>query len=273
MKVFAKGLFLSFILTACFSFSAQAQSLEEGMEAFNKGQYNEAINIWTLAMEKTPDPKIKTCLAYMHIYGRGFGENAEEGVRLLKEAADEGNPVALFNLGFLYLKGHGVDKQSEEEAAKYFQLAATKGFAPALCNLAKMHTDGRAGFTKDDRTAIELFERAAKADLAEAHFYLSLLYKQSDQVASDQEKAIKHVRRAAELWHPQAQLDLARHYVDGEGVERDMVQALMWADLSANNNGQDEATELRQQIMDQMREEDIELAQKMSQEKLKNREQ
>jgi len=44
--------------------------------------------------------------------------------------AEQGVPIAQFNLGLLYLDGHGVP-QSDAEAANWFRRAAEQDYAPA----------------------------------------------------------------------------------------------------------------------------------------------
>ncbi|MCH7544007.1 MAG: sel1 repeat family protein, partial [Proteobacteria bacterium] len=43
-----------------------------------------------------------------------------------KTAAEEGNPVAQFNLGHMYAKGEGIAKD-EDEAVKWYREAAEQG--------------------------------------------------------------------------------------------------------------------------------------------------
>jgi len=55
--------------------------------------------------------------------------------------ADSGDAQAQFNLGLLYLDGHGVP-QSYAEAAKWFHRAAEQDYGPAQHNLGAMYGSG-----------------------------------------------------------------------------------------------------------------------------------
>jgi TPR repeat protein len=55
--------------------------------------------------------------------------------------ADEGEPEAQFNLGLLYLDGHGVP-QNPAEAVTWFRRAAEQDYTPAQHNLGAMYGKG-----------------------------------------------------------------------------------------------------------------------------------
>jgi len=56
--------------------------------------------------------------------------------------AEQGDPVAQFNLGLLYLDGHGVP-QSPVEAANWFRRAAEQDYTQAQHNLGAMYGSGQ----------------------------------------------------------------------------------------------------------------------------------
>jgi len=56
--------------------------------------------------------------------------------------AEAGDPIAQFNLGLLFLDGHGVP-QSPAEAASWFRRAAEQDYVPAQHNLGAMYGTGQ----------------------------------------------------------------------------------------------------------------------------------
>ena len=56
--------------------------------------------------------------------------------------AEMGDPIAQFNLGLLYLDGHGVP-QSSMEAANWFRRAAEQDYVQAQHNLGAMYGSGQ----------------------------------------------------------------------------------------------------------------------------------
>ena len=59
-----------------------------------------------------------------------------------KQAADQGNAGAQYNLGLMYNDGQGVTK-NRKEAARWFQKAAERGFAKAQDILGLMYSNGK----------------------------------------------------------------------------------------------------------------------------------
>ncbi|MDM8565666.1 CHAT domain-containing protein [Candidatus Halobeggiatoa sp. HSG11] len=169
---------------------------------------------------------IKTMVACGDAYRKGengFPQNYGGAVELYEKAANEGNPDALTNLGNMYEKGLGVDK-NEVEAAKLYERAATDhNHSIASLKLGKLYDDGR-GVEKDISKARYFFQRAAdfhnlsadntkdfieqllelaKHD-ANAQYELGLLYEQGLIVAKDEKEAMKWFRKAAKQGHEKA---------------------------------------------------------------------
>ena len=72
-----------------------------------------------------------------------------------KLAADQGEACAQCNLGTLYLRGDGVQKDTDE-ALRWFRLAANQGLARGQVNLGAMYANG-TGVAKDHVQALALF--------------------------------------------------------------------------------------------------------------------
>ncbi len=60
---------------------------------------------------------------------------------MYQKAADLGNADAMFNLGWLYEDGNGVE-QSYEKAAELYQKAADLGNAIAMNNMGLLYESG-----------------------------------------------------------------------------------------------------------------------------------
>ncbi len=135
-----------------------------------------------------------------------------------RTAAEQGTPVAQFNLGLLYASGQGTPKD-EAEAAKWWRLAAENGVADAQNNLGLLYENGRG-------------------------------------VAQDQVEAVRWYRAAALQEKPQAQHNLGAMYANGRGVERDLVRALMWFDLAVARHepgsARDESVKAREIVAKQL---------------------
>ena len=61
--------------------------------------------------------------------------------RWYRLAADQGDAIAQYNLGFMYGKGRGVP-QDDKAAIRWYRLAADQGIASAQFNLGVMYATG-----------------------------------------------------------------------------------------------------------------------------------
>jgi uncharacterized protein len=113
-----------------------------------------------------------------------------------KELAESGNAKAQNNLGILYRKGLGVEKDSTE--------------------------------------AFKWYKMAAKQNFAKAQFNLGLMYKQGNGIDQDLKKALKWYRKSAINGYARAQYALALRYEKGNGVRRNLVNSLKWLNLALN---------------------------------------
>src|ERR1700734_715276 len=84
-------------------------------------------------------PALADFQAGLDAYQKGDYVGAAKEWRPMAEAGD---PIAQFNLGLLYLDGHGVP-QSSVEAANWFRRAAEQDYAQAQHNLGAMYGSGQ----------------------------------------------------------------------------------------------------------------------------------
>jgi uncharacterized protein len=108
MRILPRKLPLIPTLLSFVAFTAAIPTLADfqaGVDAFQKGDYATAAKEW-------------------------------------RPLAEAGDPIAQFNLGLLYLDGHGVP-QSPAEAASWFRRAAEQDYVPAQHNLGAMYGTGQ----------------------------------------------------------------------------------------------------------------------------------
>jgi TPR repeat protein len=181
---------------------------------------------------------------------------------LLKDAAEEGNPIAEFNMGMLYFTGKGVPKSNEaaaawfrkaaekgdttaqynlgnmfgtgvgvaedaSEARKWFTLAADAGHIMASNNVGALFWQGRGG-EKDVNKAMYYIKRAGDRGFAQANYFLGLVYlKGNDGVPSDPEMALLRFFKAAQEGDLDSQYNIACMYLKGIGVPVDHKSAFL----------------------------------------------
>lgn len=158
------------------------------------------------------------------------GQTEEEAVRQDRLAAEQGDAVAQYNLGFRYDNGAGVP-QDDAEAVRWYRLAANQGNPDAQTNLGRMYANGE-GITEDAAEAVRWYRLAAEQGDAVAQSNLGIKYANGQGVGRDTVEAVRWSLRAAEQGLGIAQYNVAVMYATGEGVSPDNVTALMWFTLA-----------------------------------------
>lgn len=98
----------------------------------------------------------------------------DQAVWHLQEAADGGDRLGYHGMGFVTLRGLGVEKDPEK-AFEYFKKAAAKEYPEAMFNLAIMQMTGVGTSQSFDR-AFNYFGGAAKYGHLQSNFYLGQMF-------------------------------------------------------------------------------------------------
>lgn len=109
-----------------------AASFQEGVDAFNQGNYAEALKkLQPIAEKGNPDAQFRLGLMYRD--GKGVAQDDKQGVAWLNKAAEQGQAEAQENLALSYAKGLGVERDWVQ-ADKWFSIAAASGRETAVNN-------------------------------------------------------------------------------------------------------------------------------------------
>ncbi|WP_416898651.1 MAG: tetratricopeptide repeat protein [Minwuia sp.] len=153
-----------------------AAGVQDGAAALERGEYAKAFEIW-------------------------------------QPLAEEGDPLAQYNLAQLLRTGHGVSRDFVL-AAYWYRQAAEQGFARAQYNLGLMNLNGD-GLAKDPSMA--------------AHWFL----------------------KSAENRHVDAQIQLGLLHLKGFHPEADVGRGAMWIEIAAYN-GSATALKLLEEVLESM---------------------
>jgi uncharacterized protein len=99
--------------------------------------------------------------------------------------------------------------------------------SPAFANGEGPYRNG------DFPKAYALFSPLAEAGIADAQYYIGLMYAKGQAVPQDAVTAIEWYQKAADQGHALAQNNLGFMYGQGAGVPRNFVNAHMWYSLAA----------------------------------------
>lgn len=221
---------------------AFASDFEAGRQAFEKGDFAGALKEWQPLAEQGA-PLASYNLALMYAKGQGVKQDYSEAAKWYQKAAEKGIPEAQYNLGMLYSNGLGVPKDYTE-AAKWFQKAAEKGDVNAENNLGTLYDAGEGSF-RNFAEAEKWYRKAAEKGNSNAQFNLGVMYDLGQGVKSDFTEAEKWYRKAADQWNEGALCNLAILYYNGQGVPRDLIQAHAYF-LLAQEAGDPRASNLMQ---------------------------
>jgi uncharacterized protein len=128
------------------SVAAGALELEDGVAAYEKGDYATAL-------------------------------------RLLRPLADQGDAGAQYNLGLMYANGQGVP-QDYAAAVNWYRKGGEQGDTEAQVNLGLMYDNGQ-GVQQDYATAMSWYRKAAEQGGAAAKYFLAVMYEYGRGVPQD----------------------------------------------------------------------------------------
>jgi len=209
MQVFSLviGCLCAFALVPASALNARAAGFEDGVAAYQRADYANAMRIW-------------------------------------HELGEAGDLRAIYNLGILFDLGQGV-APDPARAAVYFQHAAQAGHARAMSNYGRLLEQGR-GVEKNEEQAAYWFHKAAESGLAEAQYNLGLMYERGRGVPKSERDAAAWYSRAAAEGQSAALERLGLFYRDGRGVAHNATRATLLLYGAAMDGRQDAIQALEQ---------------------------
>jgi TPR repeat protein len=132
-----------------------------GMQAFNshrtKDENAPAFAFFKM-VEATGFPHALRRLADFYVEDASGPRDIEEGMRLYRFAADNGDVKAMCKLGKLFYDGKRIPKD-ESQAIKYFRIAAETGYPAAQFDLGMMYLEDE-GVSENKAEALRLLKLA-----------------------------------------------------------------------------------------------------------------
>lgn len=202
-------------------------------------------------------------------------DHTEKAYEQIREAANEGNAIALYMMAEYFWEGYGVQPINQQKGIAYFKKSyeagypvagydvaaslpdgspeqdeirkntkdnilelANEGDACAQNNLGEMYEYG-TGVEQSDEKAVEWFLKAAEQGFARAQYNLGDMYYLGWGVEESDEKAVEWVLKAAEQGLADALYPLGFMYEYGDGVEQSDAKALEWYQKAAEQGDAD----------------------------------
>jgi len=132
---------LLFLFLATAPALAVAGPYEDGLAAYEKGEYQKALELYTSAAEQgVVDAQL--LLGFLYFNGEAVAKNYPTAYKWFKKAADQGDARSQSQLGMMYDTGEGVP-QDFKTAAFWYDKAARQNFGQAQDALGLMYALGQ----------------------------------------------------------------------------------------------------------------------------------
>jgi uncharacterized protein len=145
---------------------------------------------------------------------------------------------------------------------------AEAGDAKAQNNLGVLYRRG-LGVEKNSTKAVEWYEKSANQKFAKAQFNLGLMYKTGSGVKKDITRAIEWYKKSARNGYARAQFALGLRFEKGNGVKRNPVVGLSWLNLAmekASGNFRRNVAAARRRISSKLSDDQIQKAHRLTEE-------
>ncbi len=200
---------------------------------------------------KAGDADANVALGTIYLNGVGTEKDISRAISYFKAAEKKQHPQAYYEMGKLYYYGKKISDKNffpdMQKAVGYFDKAARLNVLPAILRLGNMFVTGD-GVSRDYHKALAYFQRAGKMgderlerDVAELSVQL---YVMLGEGAASNTEALEWFKKAAENGNGDAQLAIARAYMNGDGVEASESAAREWFEKAAENGMTDAYNQL-----------------------------
>ena len=226
------------------SFCAEEKTEDKGLLSvlgFNKSNPTEVKSPTEAPKEDSHQQMLKSAdegdlnaqlsLGYLFLYGEGdIKPDYAKAFKYYSMAAEQGDNIAINNLGSLYYSGIGTTADVGK-AMDMFEKAHQLGNVEASVNLAFLYmTDNPR--SKDSTKAISLFESASNANNAIAQFMLGYSHLHGFIVEQNYSKAFDLLQKSALAKYDEAQYQTALMYIEGKGVPQNYGKAVAFLDAA-----------------------------------------
>lgn len=175
------------LVLAVFLNGAAHAGFDEGMSAYQTGDYARAFKEWQ-PLAAQGEARAQYQLGLMYGAGQGVAHDDAQALEWTRKAAQQGNAQAQFTLAMMYANGLGVSKDAVQALA-WMRKAAQQGEVLAQNGLANMYAHG-LGVPQDKVLAYMIYTLAARGGSALAGKQRNLLAEDMSAQARDAGRAL-----------------------------------------------------------------------------------
>ncbi len=149
----------------------------------------------------------------------------EEALSQRMEEAESGTDGALqYSLGYMFHYGENV-LSDYPQAQKWYEKSAENGYAPAMVALAQLYRLGVSGYP-DPLRARKWLRRALEQEEPQAYYEMAEMFEYGEGTFANERKAVELYREAAARGILLARVKLGFFYLNGKGVEPNILEAI-----------------------------------------------
>ena len=173
-------------------------------------------------------------LGTLYLEGHGVPRNDSKAASLIKEAAILGYSQAQSTLGMLYEAGECGLNENQAESLEWFIKAAQQGNPLAQLKVGRAYISGEL-LSLNAEKGIEYLTKAATQDDIDAISLLGNYYEgASDKVIENPEFAFQWHLKGARTGNARCECKVGYCYLRGVGIEKNQKEAATWFERAAD---------------------------------------
>jgi TPR repeat protein len=192
---------------------------------------------------KAGDPDSQVVLAAVIMAESNLPKRFADAEPWLKEAADQGQPMAMYWLAVNGIQGFGAHPVPLDAALDLLRRSEALGFGKAADHLCGIYIEGK-GIKADPAQAFAHCQRGAELGNGLAMDRLGFCYTTGTGVKRDLDAAFKWMTKAAATGLPHGERNLGVAYLLGIGTPADPARAIEWLSKSAEHGEVDSIVRL-----------------------------
>ena len=211
---------------------SQENNLKTGLDFWREKKYEEAFPYFQKE-SKNGNSLAQYFLGYMYLFGYGISKNISLGLDYIKMSSKNENLNAKFLLGLIYYEGSEITKNNFK-AYKLLKKCAKEGHSEAQNFIGCMHYYGE-GVEENIFKAIKWYKISSKNNNSDAQFNLGNSYLKASIISKKYLKnASLWFEKSAQSGNSDAQNNIANMYRFGYGIEQNISKAIYYYKLSIN---------------------------------------
>jgi len=163
-------------------------------------------------------------LGWMYLKGEGVNQDYSSALYWFSRSAEKNDCIAQYNLGTMYDEGV---LENHKKAFEWHQKSAEQGYSLAQTRLGDMFLDG-IGVEQSNNYAFKWHNQSARQGNMISQCVVAYMHSQGIGTLDNETKAFEWYQKSAEQGYSTAQYNLGVMYTNGNGVLKDMSKAKYW---------------------------------------------